>query len=159
MSNVEPVDIPMEDIEDMFLREVVYVGKTAINVSAFALKDLPDVTKELIARVQKNFANSNITRDTFMRNLHQVAYILLTEMPHVVSKASGISVKQLEMLPIDVGLDVAGAIVRVNRKAKESLEKNFGEWLLLVRTYLEKKTKAATTTIDIEASPEKPPLP
>jgi len=99
---------------------------SSIDLFPLSLESLSSVSKEL-KKLGEALAKEGIDWENFSipGNLIKVAYVVLNDVPAILSEATDIHIDDIKALPIDIVVELISAIIDVNMKSKESLEKNF----------------------------------
>lgn len=114
-----------EDWEHLLPGKTITIGKKSILIKPFGLEDYIHVTKKLTA-VKGKFVAQGITRENFQgEKLPEVASLILSEVPELVARATGIPEKELLRLPLSPCVEIASTIIDVNLESQQGLEKNF----------------------------------
>lgn len=114
------------NVDTLFPAETIEIDGQVVEIRPLGFSQLTTVVRK--ARAYGNlFSTEEITWENFNKpeNILTIASILLENAPELISEASNIHVDDITALPPEYVFEIVSAVVDVNMKSKEKLEKNW----------------------------------
>jgi len=132
----------LDDIESIVSEEVITIAGKTIKIKPLSFYEVMSFVKRL------NKGKANLTQENFWQ---VIVDNLLDYLPELLASCCGITEKLLKKLPASFALELALAVIDVNVKSQEGLEKNLKK---LLTTMTELAQKVMATSGDLASLPK-----
>jgi len=132
----------LDDIESIVSEEVITIAGKTIKIKPLSFYEVMSFVKRL------NKGKANLTQENFWQ---VIVDNLLDYLPELLASCCGITEKLLKKLPASFALELALAVIDVNVKSQEGLEKNLKK---LLTTMTELAQKVMVTSGDLASLPK-----
>jgi len=132
----------LDDIESIVSEEVITIAGKTIKIKPLSFYEVMSFVKRL------NKGKANLTQENFWQ---VIVDNLLDYLPELLASCCGITEKLLKKLPASFALELALAVIDVNMKSQEGLEKNLKK---LLTTMTELAQKVMATSGDLASLPK-----
>jgi hypothetical protein len=121
----EKINLTNEDWEALLPESDYTLGKTKLPLRPLGVTEVAKVAK-VIQKSMALFAERKITMDNFgePQNIVVLVDVIMEHAPDLVSDCSGLALEDVKALPVEWAVDLVRALIDLNIKSKESLEKN-----------------------------------
>lgn len=101
----------------------VKLGNKTLIVKPLGLSDLALLMRELKTVIAK-CSDAGITLENYQGNFLQLAEIILTEAPEVLTLLTGVDSDDVKRLPVTIAVELLTACLDANLSSQEELAKN-----------------------------------
>ena len=126
--------------------ETVKIGNKNLLIKPLGLSDLALLLREL-KTVVKICSESGITLDNYEAHLWQLAEIIMSETPHILTLVTGIDSEDVSRLPVAIAMKILNVCLQVNIDSQGDLLKNSHALVDLVAQLISDRNQA----VDSEA--------
>ncbi len=112
--------------QSLFPGTVLKIGDTSVTIRPLSISQIATISTKtkafLSALKEKGVTFENYSSGS---NLIEVVVTLLKDFPDILAEASNIELEDLQSLPIEIIVEIVEAVIDINLKSKDTLEKNF----------------------------------
>lgn len=112
--------------DDLFPSDELDIAGCVIDIEPLGVRKLARLMRK-VRSLGNELGEAGINFENYSNpeSLITLASVVLEKCPEVIAEASGVCLEDIERLPIEYQLKIVDAVLKVNIKSKDVLEKNF----------------------------------
>ena len=113
------------NLDELFPGETVEIGTQSILIRPLSFSQVAILSKK-IKGLGRLLTSEGVTWENYNTpdSIFKIAIIIIDNFPDILEEASNVKIDDLRALPLESVAKIVDAIVAVNMKSKEALEKN-----------------------------------
>lgn len=114
------------DWDNLLPGKEMAIGQTSFTIRPLGFGDFTSAIKK-IESIQGKLTEAGVTASNYKKSdkLFSVASLIMSEIPEVLSEASGVHIEDLNRMPISIVIDIISQVIDVNIESQQGLSKNF----------------------------------
>lgn len=112
-----------DQLNTLFPSEKVQLGETTVIIRPLGLEDLILISDDIVG-LMKKLSDKGITADNYESRMSDVAMVVISEYPNLVSVVTNIDPDTIRKLPLATNLDIVVKALKVNMYDQEAFLKN-----------------------------------